>query len=78
LLPLKKILHSLIVRNALRTVDFYGAERMVRINQLPKGIEDLKYIVPHNVNVILIPKCESADQVRKVEEEVNRLKNCIK
>jgi citrate lyase subunit beta / citryl-CoA lyase len=72
--PSEKDTASLIVRNALRTVDFYGAERMVRINQLPKGIDDLKYIVPHNVNVILIPKCESADQVRQVEEEVNRLK----
>ena len=31
----------LLVRNALRTVDFHGAERMVRINQLPLGVEDL-------------------------------------
>ena len=28
-----------LVRNALRSVDFYGAERMVRINQLPQGLE---------------------------------------
>ena len=26
---------QLLVRNALRSVDFYGAERMVRINQIP-------------------------------------------
>ena len=31
---------------------------MVRINQLPKGLEDLNYIVPNNVHVILIPKAE--------------------
>jgi citrate lyase subunit beta / citryl-CoA lyase len=73
--PSEKDAARLIVRNALRTVDFYNAERMVRINQLPKGIEDLKYIIPHNVNVILIPKCESAEQVKQVEEEVNRIKD---
>ena len=66
---------QLIVRNALRTIDFYSAERMVRINQLPRGLDDLKYIVPHNVHVILIPKVESADQVKQVEEKVNELKH---
>ncbi|HSR17598.1 MAG TPA: aldolase/citrate lyase family protein, partial [Ignavibacteriaceae bacterium] len=72
-----------LVRNALRSVDFYGAERMVRINQLPRGVEDLKFIVPHNVHVILIPKCESAEQVLQTEEgtvhirEKHNLKNEI-
>jgi len=66
-----------LVRNALRSVDFYECERMVRINQLPAGVEDLKFIVPHNVHVILIPKCESADQVREVEDEVERLKKSL-
>ncbi len=72
--PSEKEAAQLIVRNALRSVDFYGAERMVRINQLPKGCADLKYIVPHNVHVILIPKCESAGQVRQIEKEVERLR----
>ncbi len=65
---------QLLVRNALRSVYFYGAERMVRINQMPLGLNDLKFIVPHFVNVILIPKCESAEQIIEVEQEVNRLK----
>ncbi|MBU1101090.1 MAG: HpcH/HpaI aldolase/citrate lyase family protein [Bacteroidetes bacterium] len=65
---------QLVVRNSLRTIDFYGAERMVRINQLPQGLDDLKYIVPHNVHVILIPKVESADQIKQVEEKVLELK----
>ena len=65
---------QLLVRNALRSIDFYGAERMVRINQLPKGLEDLDYIVPHNVHVILIPKIESADQIKQIEQKVNELK----
>lgn len=71
--PAEKDSARLIVRNALRAVNFYGCERMVRINQLPHGLEDLKYIVPHNVHVILIPKCESADQIIQIEKEVNRL-----
>ncbi len=72
--PAEKDAAQLIVRNALRSINFYGSERMVRINQLPRGLDDLKYIVPHNIHVILIPKCESADDVKKVEEEVKRLK----
>ncbi|MBU2492696.1 MAG: HpcH/HpaI aldolase/citrate lyase family protein [Bacteroidetes bacterium] len=72
--PPEKDAAQLMVRNALRSVDFYKSERMVRINQLPRGIEDLKFIVPHNVHVILIPKCESAVHVKNVEREVEVLK----
>lgn len=72
--PTEKDAAQLLVRNALRSVDFYGAERMVRINQLPKGLSDLQFIVPHNVHVILIPKCESAEQVHAVEKEVEKLR----
>ncbi|MCH7974298.1 MAG: HpcH/HpaI aldolase/citrate lyase family protein [Bacteroidetes bacterium] len=72
--PLEKDAAKLLVRNALRSVNFYGSERMVRINQLPTGIEDLKFIIPHSVQVILIPKCEFAEQVKEIEDEVNRLK----
>ncbi len=68
--PAKKDEARLLVRNALRQVDFYGAERMVRINQIPRGLDDLAYIVPHNVNLILIPKCETADQVKQVDEKI--------
>jgi citrate lyase subunit beta/citryl-CoA lyase len=63
----------ILVRNALRQVNFLGAERMVRINQLPAGLEDLKYIVAHQVHVILIPKCESASQVEEIENAVLKL-----
>ncbi len=38
--PDKKAEARLLVRNALCQVDFYGAERMVRINQLPAGLAD--------------------------------------
>lgn len=72
--PPEKDAAQLMVRNALRSVNFYGAERMVRINQVPRGLDDLKYIIPHNVHVILIPKCESAEQVIQVESEMELLK----
>lgn len=76
--PSEKDAAQLLVRNSLRSVDFYGAERMVRINQLPKGLDDLKFTVPHNVNVILIPKCESAEQIQQLEKEVEKLKKQFK
>ncbi len=59
-----------LVRNALRQVNFYGAERMVRINQIPAGIADLQYVIPHNTHLILVPKCESAAQIQTVEKEI--------
>jgi citrate lyase subunit beta / citryl-CoA lyase len=68
--PSKKYEASFLVRNALRGIDFYGAERMVRINQVPRGLEDLDYLVPHNANLILLPKCESAGQVKQVNDRI--------
>jgi citrate lyase subunit beta/citryl-CoA lyase len=69
----KKDQARLVVRNALRQVDFYGAERMVRINQLPAGLEDLEYIVPHHVNLVLLPKCETAQQVQAVDQKITEI-----
>lgn len=60
----------LMVRNALRTIDFKGAERMVRINQGARGLLDLDYIIPHNVHVVLIPKVEGPEQVRQVDQRI--------
>ncbi len=71
--PAKKAEARLLVRNALCQVDFYGAERMVRINQLPAGLEDLDYIVPHHVHLVLIPKCENSRQVKEVDERIQAI-----
>lgn len=70
--PEKKEEARYLVRNALRAVNFYGAERMVRINQLPKGLDDLDFIVPHHVNLILVPKCESAGQIQQIDERIEK------
>jgi citrate lyase subunit beta/citryl-CoA lyase len=68
--PEKKNEARYLVRNALRSVDLYGAERMVRINQIPEGLNDLKYIVPHKVNLILIPKCETPAQIKQMDKKI--------
>ena len=62
-----------LVRNALRSLDWRGAERMVRINQLPAGLADLPFVVGHGAQVVLIPKVESPEQIVAVAEEAARL-----
>ena len=73
--PEKKDEARILVRNALRQIDFCGAERMVRINQGERGLEDLHFVIPHNVNLILLPKCENADQIRQVEKEIEGIRS---
>jgi citrate lyase subunit beta / citryl-CoA lyase len=68
--PGEKDTSRLLVRNALRAVDFLACERMVRINQGPLGQEDLEEIVPESPDLILIPKVESAEQVRDVSQKI--------
>jgi len=64
----------LLVRNALRSVDFLQCERMVRINQIPLGLEDLNEIVPESPDLILIPKVESATQVMAATQRIAEVK----
>jgi citrate lyase subunit beta / citryl-CoA lyase len=72
--PDKKDEARFMVRNALRGINFYGAERMVRINQGERGLEDLDYILPHNVNLILIPKCEKPSQIHDVNLRIKEIR----
>jgi len=64
----------LLVRNALRAVNFGACERMVRINQLPLGLEDLAEIIPEAPDLILIPKVEHHGQVTQVDRMISELK----
>ena len=68
--PAEKDAARCLVRNALRAVNFYGAERMVRINQGQRGLEDLDWIIPHNTHLVLIPKVEDPAQVVAVAERI--------
>ncbi len=67
----------ILVRNALRAVDFGVAERMVRINQLPMGLADLEAIVPQAPDLILIPKVEIPQQISEVAAQIDSIrKHC--
>jgi citrate lyase subunit beta/citryl-CoA lyase len=75
--PSEKNTARLIVRNALRTLDFFGSERMVRINQGKTGLKDLEAVIPHNVHLILVPKVETAKQLLEVDEKIQAIrKDC--
>lgn len=63
----------IMVRNALRCVDFAAAERMVRINPGETGLIDLDAVIPQRPDLILIPKCESAEQVREVAAYIRQI-----
>ena len=63
-----------LVRNALRTLDFHGAERMVRINQGEQGLVDLEWVVGHGVQLVLVPKVEDPAQVRAVAARIDELR----
>ncbi len=64
----------LLVRNALRAVDFLQCERMVRINQIPLGLEDLDEIVPESPDLILIPKVEDPAQIIEAGKRIATIK----
>ena len=65
----------ILVRNTLRAVDFGSCERMVRINQLPLGLEDLAEVVGEVPDLILIPKTEEPEQVREVDRVISEIKS---
>jgi len=65
----------ILVRNTLRAVDFGGCERMVRINQLPLGLQDLTEVIPEEPDLILIPKVERPEQVSQVDRMIDELKS---
>ena len=75
--PAEKDAARILVRNALRAVDFASAERMVRINQLPLGLADLEEVVPEGPDVILIPKVEHAEQVLEVDRHVREIQGRV-
>ncbi len=59
-----------IIRQALSNVDFGRTERIVRINPLYGGRaqEDLRAVLPGRPDAILIPKADSPQIVREVDD----------
>lgn len=72
--PAEKDAARVLVRNALRTLDFHGAERMVRINQGDRGLADLEWVVGHGVQLVLVPKVEDPAQVAAVAARIDQLR----
>ena len=58
--------------HALRTIDYRGCERVVRINGLDTNLwkEDIRCSVAGGCDAVRIPKTESAKDVKLVEEAV--------
>lgn len=76
--PEKKDEARFLVRNALCQVNFYGAERMVRINQGKRGLNDLEFVAPYHVNMILIPKVETPKQMEAIDKKITSLRKAYK
>ena len=59
-----------LIRRALEMLDFGRTERLVRINPLYTGRaqEDLRAVLPGKPDAILIPKADSPQIVREVDE----------
>ena len=74
--PSEKFSARILLKHILLNVDFGESERAVRINPLssPFGRKDLEEIVPAEPDMIVIPKTESAEDVRIVDELVNEIK----
>jgi citrate lyase subunit beta / citryl-CoA lyase len=71
--PAEKDTARILVRNALRSVDFHGAERGVRINQGALGLDDLDAVIPQRPDLVLIPKCEGRLAVVEVENAIRAI-----
>jgi citrate lyase subunit beta/citryl-CoA lyase len=58
--------------HALKSIDFMGTERIVRINALdtPHWKEDIRVCVAGGADTIRIAKCESAESVKAVERQI--------
>jgi len=69
--PTVKAETRILVRNALRAVEFKNSERMVRINQLPMGLDDIDEIVPYGVHIILVPKVEVPEQLIEIDKRID-------
>ena len=69
----------LLVYNALRSIDYGSTEMVVRINPLstPYGRKDVEAVVKAGVDVIRMPKTETADEVRELEAEILRVEEEI-
>lgn len=65
--PEEKDAARILARNALRAISFYGAEKMVRVNAPPLGLEDVRAIAPYGVHAFILPKVEEPEVVTAID-----------
>lgn len=68
-----------LVYHALKEVNYGTTEMVVRINPLitPYGVKDIEAVVKAGVDVIRMPKTETAEEVKEVEAEIERVEREI-
>jgi len=62
----------LIIRDWLKTADFKGKEKTVRINPLdtPWGLQDLEIIMQGQPDALVIPKISTLQELEQLDEEM--------
>jgi citrate lyase subunit beta-like protein len=68
----KKVEARSVIAQAMKELDFGTSERCIRINSIGSGLEkyDLAAALTTNPDVIVVPKIESAEQVKWVSEHI--------
>jgi citrate lyase beta subunit len=68
----KKAEARAVIAEAMKELDFGGSERCIRINSIGSGLEkrDLAAALSTNPDSMVVPKIESADQVKWVSEHI--------
>jgi citrate lyase subunit beta/citryl-CoA lyase len=70
--PEEKDAARILVARAIETIDFGGSEVMVRINPIHAGgLDDLPVVLAAGPDSIVVPKCESRDDVLTVDNAIN-------
>jgi citrate lyase beta subunit len=61
-----------VIAEAMKELDFGGSERCIRINSVGSGLEkyDLAAAVAANPDAVVVPKVETAQQVRAISEYI--------
>lgn len=68
-----------LVYQAIKTVDYQGTEIVVRINGLdtPHGRDDIEAVVRAGVDVVRLPKTETPQDIKDVEEVIEEVERKI-
>lgn len=64
-----------LVEYALRYLDFSNTEVAIRINGMdtPYWEEDIKKIIPEKPDMIRLPKAETKEQIKRLNEEISKI-----